>query len=103
MLTHYTDTQMVGHACATNIGVWVVILRPPIALCAPAMLMALEVNAYLDHVYRYLSRKMIVYSNAPNRLNTSRSVRRYVVTNRDFRLPPRSSRELRSSGVLRSE
>ena len=50
-LTPYTDTQMVGHAPATDIGVWVVIFRPPIAQYAPAMLMALEVNAYLDHVY----------------------------------------------------
>ena len=52
MLTHYTDTQMVGHAAAaTNIGVWVVIFRPPIAQSAHAMLMAVEVNEYLDHVY----------------------------------------------------
>ena len=50
-LTHYTDTQMVGHAPATNIEVWAVIFRPPIARCAPAMLMVLEVNAYRDHVY----------------------------------------------------
>ena len=51
VLSHSTDTQMVGHAAATNTGVWVVIFRPPIAQCAPAMLMAMEVNAYLDHVY----------------------------------------------------
>jgi len=79
MLPHYTDTQMVGHAPATNVGVWVVIFRPPIAQCAPAMLMALEVNAYLVHVYYYVSRNIIVYSNTPNRLNTSRTVRRDVI------------------------
>jgi hypothetical protein len=51
MLTHYTDNQMVGHAAATNIEVWVVIFRPPIAQSAHAVLMAVEVNEYLDYVY----------------------------------------------------
>ena len=51
ILTHYIDTQMVGHAAATNVGVWIVIFGPPFAQCAPATLLALEVNAYLDHDY----------------------------------------------------
>jgi hypothetical protein len=91
MLTHYTDSQMVGYAAATNIGVWVVIVGPPVAQCAPAMLMALEVNACLDQVDWCVSWNLIACCNSSNRLNTRRTVPRDIIKNRDFRLPPRCS------------